>query len=186
MSKRNSKDGLELDSPVEQLDKSKQDEKEPEGNEINESAAQILFDEDDVQDTQVKKDLPKPAEEVDVQGTPEENAILRQCSTDQCTIRWYRKHDYQRGFLQLISLEPLKQFCAQNPSTEKMMKPYANSDEMMSDFDKLFPSRKEQVKIIVAEVDNMIVFALHLFIDGQGQGRVGHIHDLLINRNCYG
>ena len=66
------------------------------------------------------------------------------------------------------------------------MKPYANNDELIAGFDQLFPARKEEVKIIVAEVEGIIVFALHLFIEEQYNLRIGHIHDLLINRNSFG
>ena len=63
------------------------------------------------------------------------------------------------------------------------MKPYLNMDEMVQDFEKLFPSRKEELVIIVAEVDNMIAFALYLWLEKSTN--IGHIYDLLINRNLY-
>lgn len=67
------------------------------------------------------------------------------------------------------------------------MKPYNTKEELMNDFDTLFPSRKDDLKIIVAEVNSMIVFALHLFIERRADENrtIGHIYDLLINRPCY-
>ena len=63
------------------------------------------------------------------------------------------------------------------------MKPYLNTEELIYDFDKLFPAKKEELVIIVAEVDNMITFTLYLWLDESTY--IGHIYDLLINRNLY-
>lgn len=123
----------------------------------------------------------------DGQGSEQENEVLVKQSSQDCLVRWYRKDDYQMGFLQLISLEPLQQLHL-TYTTPNLMKPYANKDEQIKEFEDLFPSRKEDLKIIVAEVDNRIVFALNLFIqktksvDG---GKTGQIYDLLINSNFY-
>ena len=51
----------------------------------------------------------------------------------------------------------------------------------------MFPKRKNEVKIIVAVVDNSLYFSLNLFIeiDNTTHKPIGHIYDLLINNNCY-
>ena len=58
---------------------------------------------------------------------------------------------------------------------------------MTKGYENLFPKNKDKLKIIVAEHQNRIVFALHLWIEKDlWNNNVGCIHDLLINRNCYG
>lgn len=59
----------------------------------------------------------------------------------------------------MISLEPLQQL-HERCCTPNLMKPYGNKDELVKDFEELFPKRKNEVKIIVAEVEDRIVFAL--------------------------
>ena len=56
----------------------------------------------------------------------------------------------------------------------------------MKDFNKLFPAMKEQLKIIVVELDERIAFSLRLFIakDKKGVG-IGFVHDLLFNMSMY-
>ena len=68
------------------------------------------------------------------------------------------------------------------------MKPYNNKDEMEEDFDRLFPEKKRILKIIVAEVEDKIAFAVHLFIkyDPETKQPIGHMHDFLMNRHAYG
>ena len=69
------------------------------------------------------------------------------------------------------------------------MRPFLNNDELMLFFDQQLPAHKDTLKIVVAETDNRIVFSLHLFIEesnATNKTKIGHIHDLLMNRNCYG
>lgn len=64
----------------------------------------------------------------------------------------------------------------------------------MAAYDELFPAKKEQIKMIVVEINDRIVFCLQLFMgvtqlsSGQNQQdrKTATIHDLLINRNAYG
>lgn len=66
-------------------------------------------------------------------------------------------------------------------------KPYGSKDDLIENFNKLFPAKKDFVKIIVAEIGNRIVFALHLLIyrEEENQKNLGHIYDFLLNLTCF-
>ena len=53
----------------------------------------------------------------------------------------------------------------------------------------MFPAYKDSFKIIVAEINDCIVFALHLFISKEdkisGSKSTGHIYDFLMNPNIF-
>ena len=64
-----------------------------------------------------------------------------------------------------------------------MAKPYMNMDDMIKDYDALFPSMSDQLKIIVAEIEeDTLVFSLSLFMQQESGKKVGIIHDLLVSR----
>ena len=110
--------------------------------------------------------------------------MLAALSTPECKIRWFRSDDYNYGYLQLISLQPLLQLAKPSKEgDEQKHKPYENKDELEKDFNQMFPARKEDLKIIVVEVDERIVFSICLYID-EGKG-LGYIHDLMLNMQLY-
>ena len=64
-----------------------------------------------------------------------------------------------------------------------MAKPYMNREDMIKDYDTLFPSMSDQLKIIVAEIEeDTLVFSLSLFMQQESGKKVGTIHDLLVSR----
>lgn len=101
-----------------------------------------------------------------------------------------------------MSLEPLKNFGEPLTATklneklkqQRTFKPFLNKEELMSIYDDLFPEKKDNIKIVVAEVNGIIVFALHLLM-GKPQlsarqttanQKTATIYDLMINRSAYG
>ena len=63
--------------------------------------AEVVEEESEVQE---EEDL--------TQGTSAENEMLAKISPHPAKIRWLSKQDHQKGYLQCIALEPLKNFHA--------------------------------------------------------------------------
>ena len=107
------------------------------------------------------------------------------------TIRLLDREDYQKGFLQLMSLEKIKYLAQKYQTVEwqqdamRVFKPFLNKDEFISVYDDLFPRVQDNLKIIVVEDENRIVFALHLLFEESLGKKTAKIYDLLINRNSY-
>lgn len=54
---------------------------------------------------------------------------------------------------------------------------------MINDWDERLS--QDKVRVVVAEINNKIAFALYLFIEQKDKALNGHIHDLLINPSTY-
>lgn len=67
----------------------------------------------------------------------------------------------------------------------RVFKPFLNKDEFISVYDDLFPRVQDNLKIIVVEDENRIVFALHMLFEESLGKKTAKIYDLLINRNSY-
>ena len=72
-------------------------------------------------------------------------------------IRWFEKKDVKR-----LSVKP--------DLTEKVIKMY---------------QRKEKLKIIVVELNDEIILATHLYIEKNKDNKIGHIHDVLMDKSRY-
>ena len=45
--------------------------------------------------------------------------------------------------------------------------------------------RKEKLKIIVVEVNDELILAAHLYIEKNTEKKIGHIHDVLLDKSRY-
>lgn len=63
----------------------------------------------------------------------------------------------------MLSMDPLQQLHKRAP-TPNLMKPYLNKEEMIEGFGKMFPARKDTLKIVVGEAAGKLLLALHLHI----------------------
>ena len=91
----------------------------------------------------------------------------------------------------MMSLEKIKYLAQKYQTVEwqqdamRVFKPFLNKDEFISVYDDLFPRVQDNLKIIVVEDENRIVFALHLLFEESLGKKTAKIYDLLINRNSY-
>lgn len=130
---------------------------------------------------------------INPQGSEEEDHVLSSMSTmgdGKYKFRWLTRDDHEKGFLQLMSLQsledlPYKQTASgeEQAAKKQRVKPYFNKDEFDEGFANLFPLKKNYIKILVAELDQRIVFAVHLYIEYNEKEEmlVGYMHDLLVN-----
>lgn len=132
--------------------------------------------------------LVQRADHTNPQGSEEENQVLQSMSTmgeDKYKFRWLTRDDHENGFLQLMSLNSLEDmpYKTEGKAKKGQVKPYFNKDEMEEGFASLFPLKKNYIKILVAELDARIVFAVHLYIeyDEKEDQLIGYMHDFLVN-----
>lgn len=85
-------------------------------------------------------------------------------------IRWLNEDDHELGFLNLISIEPLKQFhvpmdSSTGPIDPYRLNPFKNKEEFDEIYQVIANRRKSELKIIVAEVDRKLYYSACLLTE---------------------